>query len=527
VGPGGMQQRLAIRVQDPEDRVAAVMAGHGRTLLRTAHHWSLCHDDALDAYQRGLEIFLRRAHAVDPATEVAWLRVVIKHEALAIRRARQDSVGGEDVDLDSHASPAQRSVDEQIAGGERVRRSAEALRALKPDEARALMLKAEGLSYQEIGERCGWTYTKVNRAITEGRRRFMKAYRAIESGDECERFAPVLAALAGGTASSAEVVEIRPHLRHCTACRATVRDLHIERRRRVQIFIPAAALAPLRWLQEHGLFGGRPARADADQLVEAIVRQHARSNTPGGQLTLAGTPVEEDRLLPPFPLEPAQSAEEVLLECPPPDAGGQLTLPLEPERLEQCQRLRLGRVKEEALALLHRSNGSDVAAGIHIATAGGGGRISTIAALIGFCVSGAGAGALCVATGVVKAPGWILHEEAGPTPKPRAKAPARRRRAPARPNAGARTLEAAVTATPTQERRRDAPSQLRASATSTSRRVSKSQSPRRASQVQDEEFGFEVSASSPPPVQTPPPPDGPDGRVSNFDSDPAREEFGP
>src|SRR5215210_308624 len=169
-----MQQRLALRVPDPEERVAAVMASHGRALLRVAHHWSLCHDDALDAYQRGLEIFLRRASSVDPATEVAWLKVVIKHEALAIRRARSEGVSGEEPDLDGVVSGAARPLDEMLAGGERVSRSAEALRSLKPDEARALMLKAQGYSYQEIGEQFGWTYTKVNRSITEGRRRFMK-----------------------------------------------------------------------------------------------------------------------------------------------------------------------------------------------------------------------------------------------------------------------------------------------------------------------------------------------------------------
>ncbi len=51
-------------------------------------------------------------------------------------------------------------------------RSLEALARLKPDERTAVLLKAEGFSYREIGERNGWTYTKVNRAVTEGRRRF-------------------------------------------------------------------------------------------------------------------------------------------------------------------------------------------------------------------------------------------------------------------------------------------------------------------------------------------------------------------
>ena len=68
-------------------RVAAVAARHERTLLRVARQASLCHDDALDAYQRALEIFVRRVDTVDPATELSWLKVVVRHEALAIRRA--------------------------------------------------------------------------------------------------------------------------------------------------------------------------------------------------------------------------------------------------------------------------------------------------------------------------------------------------------------------------------------------------------------------------------------------------------
>src|SRR4051812_32092505 len=112
---GRIHGRPALRPRQPDDRVAAIMAEHGRTLLRVASQWSLCHDDALDAYQRGLEIFLRRVDRVDPATEVAWLRVVVKHEALAIRRSRQDSVAGDEVDLDAHAPAEQRSVEEQVS----------------------------------------------------------------------------------------------------------------------------------------------------------------------------------------------------------------------------------------------------------------------------------------------------------------------------------------------------------------------------------------------------------------------------
>ncbi len=47
-----------------------------------------------------------------------------------------------------------------MGSAERVSRSTEALRGLKPDEARALLLKAEGLSYTEIGEQLDRSYTK-------------------------------------------------------------------------------------------------------------------------------------------------------------------------------------------------------------------------------------------------------------------------------------------------------------------------------------------------------------------------------
>ncbi|MBA2634276.1 MAG: hypothetical protein H0U86_14980, partial [Chloroflexi bacterium] len=107
--------------------------------------------------------------------------------------------------------------------------------------------------------------------------------------------------------------------------------------------------------------------------------------------------------------------------------------------------------------------------GIHIATGSGGGRISAIATLIGFCVSGAGAGALCVATGVVQAPGWIIGQEAKPA-KPRADAPVRKPREPARLDASVRAAEVVETATPAStpspaapkappRKRRDDPSQ--------------------------------------------------------------------
>jgi RNA polymerase sigma factor (sigma-70 family) len=260
--------------------VAAIVARHGGSLMRVALHWSLCHDDALDAYQRALEIYLRRLESLDPTTEDSWLRVVVKNEALAVRRQRLEAVPVEAIEADGRTAEAQRPVDDLLAGRERVRCSAEALRRIKPDEAKALVLKAQGLSYREIAETLQWSYTKVNRCISEGRPHFLKVYAEIEAGAECERFAPTLAALVDGSANADALLELRPHIRHCPACRATVRDLHATRLRRLAALFPIpASVAPLRWASER-LRGGR-VTAQAAGLREHLgdgatrLKQHA------------------------------------------------------------------------------------------------------------------------------------------------------------------------------------------------------------------------------------------------------------
>ena len=223
---------------DPDARTGALISEHGPTLLGVARRVSLCADDAHDAFQRALEIYLRRLDTIDPRTEAAWMRVVVRNEALAVRKSRSQVVASDDVDFDSHLDEDQRSPQDRIESAERVTRSAEALRQLKPDEARALLLKAEGLSYTEIGDQLGWTYTKVNRCITEGRARFRRVFGGIESGEQCERFGPLLLALAEGSAGPDDLVALKPHLRHCVGCRAEVRRLHGSR-------WPLAAFLPL------------------------------------------------------------------------------------------------------------------------------------------------------------------------------------------------------------------------------------------------------------------------------------------
>jgi RNA polymerase sigma factor (sigma-70 family) len=162
---------------------------HDAGFRRTARRHSLCADDAEDAYQRALEILLTKAPPCEPPRLAAWMHTVTKREAMAVRRARERLLGGrlsaarDDDPLALDSLPADRpGPAERAERRERVARSSEALAALKPQERRALILKAEGYSYAEIQKLCGWTYTKVNRCMAEGRKAFLERFAEIYGG---------------------------------------------------------------------------------------------------------------------------------------------------------------------------------------------------------------------------------------------------------------------------------------------------------------------------------------------------------
>jgi RNA polymerase sigma factor (sigma-70 family) len=224
-----------------EELVLELVASQADSLLRVARRYSICADDAHDAYQRGLEILMRHAARLDPERAAGWLHTVVKHEALAINRSRRRILGPGEVDLDALEARTSASPEERALASDRVARSAEALHGLKPQEVRALWLKALGHSYEQICEATGWTYTKVNRCLAEGRKSFLERYAGIESGQECERLASLLSAFVDGEADAAQTVQLRRHLRHCMGCRAAVRGLH-EASRPLSVVFPAAGL---------------------------------------------------------------------------------------------------------------------------------------------------------------------------------------------------------------------------------------------------------------------------------------------
>jgi RNA polymerase sigma factor (sigma-70 family) len=206
-----------------------MIARHEATLKRTARRYSLDAEDADDAYQRALEIVLTKAPTTDLRELIRWTQTVTKHEALAVRQSRERLLGyrrREAIAHDPVASIPARGdgPDEQVERREGIARSREALRALKPAELRALSLLAQGYSYAEIGAKTGFSQTKVNRVLAEGRDRFRSLISSSEDGSRCRSLQPLLSAFCDGEAGTRDAAVVREHLRACAHCRATMRS---------------------------------------------------------------------------------------------------------------------------------------------------------------------------------------------------------------------------------------------------------------------------------------------------------------
>jgi RNA polymerase sigma factor (sigma-70 family) len=255
-----------------------LIAREGAALRRVALRFSLCVEDAEDAYQRALEILLKKAPSGKPRDLIRWTQTVVKHEALAIRSQRERLLGpgppagtSDAFDRIASAPAPGDGPQERTERRERVARSREALQALKPAELRALTLLAAGYSYAEIGELTGFSHTKVNRCVAEGRERFRRVLADSEDGTRCAELRPLLSAHCDGEASPAEAAVVREHLRACAGCRAAMRAYRATPAR-------VAALAPAALAS---LAGARPAsRSLLDRASDLLWSLQAR--LPGG-----------------------------------------------------------------------------------------------------------------------------------------------------------------------------------------------------------------------------------------------------
>ncbi|MDX8150944.1 sigma-70 family RNA polymerase sigma factor, partial [Patulibacter brassicae] len=229
----------------------AALDRHLPMMLREARRWSICEDDAHDAVQAAAERFLHRHERVDPVTVGGWLRTVARNEALRVRDRRVRHVVELDLDGPGVASDGD-GPEDRAARDEELAIAREALLGLKPAERQALWLQAQGLSYEEIADQLGWTRTKVNRNVAEGRARLRKSFRGLVGGEACAAAGPRIERLAAGEASGDDLRLLRPHVRRCPSCRARLRRA----RGGPLALVPAWLLALLPWA---GRAGGTPA----------------------------------------------------------------------------------------------------------------------------------------------------------------------------------------------------------------------------------------------------------------------------
>jgi RNA polymerase sigma factor (sigma-70 family) len=157
-----------------------VMRSHGRQLWRQARRFTSCDADADDALEDACIAFLRYFPVGPDNRCQRWMLTTVKHAAFAIsKRAavrRQKDAAPISAELreewwESSVPDPTASVEEQVEDRLWVRTCGELLGELKPAERTALSLVAFGLSYREIAARQGWSATKTNRCINEGRAR--------------------------------------------------------------------------------------------------------------------------------------------------------------------------------------------------------------------------------------------------------------------------------------------------------------------------------------------------------------------
>lgn len=151
---------------------AALVAGR-EALRRQVLRHSPDESSAEEALQEASIDFLGSYDGPAGVDAVRWLQVAVKRRAWELGRKHRAHLRRvvprrpEQPELDppdAAAGPLERMVRAAV-----VAEFIQTLELLKPDERAGLLLSAIGLTYREIGERQGWTMTKVNRCVNEGR----------------------------------------------------------------------------------------------------------------------------------------------------------------------------------------------------------------------------------------------------------------------------------------------------------------------------------------------------------------------
>lgn len=156
---------------------AHLYSAHHRRLLAIGKRNSPTTEDAEEALHDTFILFIDHFDPNAGAPPLAWLTLTLKRRCWATYRRqqllhRQQPLPTTDTttsDASNELLDPSRLPDELAVVAANVSEARDKIHRLKPDERRALSLLAIGYSYREICDLTGWTYTKVNRCISEGR----------------------------------------------------------------------------------------------------------------------------------------------------------------------------------------------------------------------------------------------------------------------------------------------------------------------------------------------------------------------
>lgn len=144
-------------------------------LLAIARPHATSAADVEEALNEAFVSFINHYDPDGPAPALPWLILTLKRQCWRQRRdahfdrwVRGDRQGEHEEPLarlqtlaSSLPEPERVVIDREGARGR--------LAALKPDQRRAMLLRAAGYSYLEIAAHRGWTYSKVDRCVRRGR----------------------------------------------------------------------------------------------------------------------------------------------------------------------------------------------------------------------------------------------------------------------------------------------------------------------------------------------------------------------
>jgi RNA polymerase sigma factor (sigma-70 family) len=164
-----------------------LLAHAGPRLRNQARRNARSAADAEDALQDACVQFLRHyAGSPSRSITVPWMLLVVKRCAWqnGRRSCREEPIfeSGLPEGTETQAGtlcPQYRGPEELAQAQAELDDRRELLARLKRDERRAIILVSFGYSYKEICQLCGWTHTKVNRCLSEGR----AALRRMEEGE--------------------------------------------------------------------------------------------------------------------------------------------------------------------------------------------------------------------------------------------------------------------------------------------------------------------------------------------------------